>query len=77
MKYLTGTALVYALLWLLNLAWGNYWTALLQSVIGVALFIALAVYVNTLDDEVAKDRERVKIELEKLKKELDDLQKKE
>jgi uncharacterized membrane-anchored protein YhcB (DUF1043 family) len=77
MKYLSGTALVYALLWLLNLAWGNYWTALIQSAIGVILFIALAVYVNTLDDEVAKDKERVKIEIEKLKKELDELQKKE
>ena len=69
MKELTAFGLVYGLLFLINVAWGSTITIFLQSLIGAVLFIALAIYVNKLDEELKKEVDELKKEIEKISSE--------
>lgn len=69
MRLLTVAGLIYGLLWLINVVWGSTVTIFLQSFVGAVLFIALAIYVNTLDQELKKELEELKKEIEKISSE--------
>ena len=75
MKYLSIAALVYAALWILNFLYGNYVTIVLQGLLGAGLFVALAVYINTLDGENSTSHAKFEQEITRLNKEIEDLKK--
>jgi hypothetical protein len=75
MKYLTVTALIYGALWLLSLLSGNYLILVIQSFIGAGLFLAIALYLNTIDDENLTSHLKLEQEIKRLSEELEDFKK--
>jgi hypothetical protein len=76
MKFLSLTAVVYAALWILNILYGNFVLIAIQGLVGVALFVALAVYLNTLDDENSTSHVKLDAEIKRLNEEIENLKKK-
>lgn len=73
MKYLSLSAIVYAALFGLNLFYGNAILITIQGVLGAALFVACAVYINALDDENNVAHIQLEKEVNQLKKQIDEL----
>jgi hypothetical protein len=73
MHYLTLTALVYVALWFLNMLFGNYTAILIQSFIGVFLFITLALEISGLEKDNVRNHVNLDLRINKLQKELEEL----
>jgi hypothetical protein len=63
-------AIIYTLLWVFNLLWGNIISVSLQSLIGAGLFVGLSLYVCTLDEEAAEERAKMQKQIDELKEEI-------
>ncbi len=63
-------AIVYTLLWVFNLLWGNIISVSLQSLIGAGLFVGLSLYVCTLDEEAVEERAKMQKQIDELKEEI-------
>jgi tRNA(Phe) wybutosine-synthesizing methylase Tyw3 len=74
-KYLLLTAFVYVALWVINLLYGNFFLIVLQGLIGAGLFVVLAVYLNTLDDDNLTRHLEFQQKIERLSKEIEELKK--
>ena len=70
MKYLSLTAIVYAALFVINLFYGNSLTLIIQSGLGAALFVAIAIYLNAIDEENLTAHTKFEQEINSLRKEL-------
>jgi hypothetical protein len=68
-------ALIYTLLWVFNLLWGNIISVSLQSLIGAGLFVGLSLYVCTLDEETIEERAKMQKQIDDLKEEITKLRK--
>ena len=75
MRILTGVAIVYALLFFLNIVFGSYFLVLIQGFVGVLLIVALASKVDSMDEEGEKYRTTT-LDLVKLRNEVEELKKK-
>jgi hypothetical protein len=73
MKFLSLTAVVYAALWVLNVLYGNFVLIAIQGLVGAGLFVALAVYLNTLDDENLTSHVKLDAEIKRLNEEIENL----
>lgn len=71
MQKLISAAILYAVLWGINIAWGNVITIFLQSLLSTGLFVVIALYVNALDEEAKEERERMQKEIDELRKAVD------
>ena len=63
-------AIIYTLLWVFNLLWGNIISVSLQSLIGAGLFVGLSLYVCTLDEEAVEERVKMQKQIDELKEEI-------
>ena len=63
-------ALIYTVLWVFNLLWGNIISVSLQSLVGAGLFVILSLYVCTLDEEAAEERVKMQKQIDELKDEI-------
>ena len=63
-------AIIYTLLWVFNLLWGNIISVSLQSLIGAGLFVGLSLYVCTLDEEAVEERAKMQKQIDELKDEI-------
>ncbi len=66
-------ALIYTLLWVFNLLWGNIISVSLQSLIGAGLFVGLSLYVCTLDEEAVEERSKMQKQIDELKDQISKL----
>ena len=73
MQIATLAAVIYTLLWIFNLLWGNIISVSLQSLIGAGLFVGLSLYVCTLDEEAIEERSKMQKQIDELKEEISKL----
>jgi len=70
MRIAVLAVIIYTLLWIFNLIWGNIISVSLQSLIGAGLFVGLSLYVCTLDDEALEERTKMQKQIDELKEEI-------
>ena len=73
MGTLSRIAIVYGFLVFFSVAYGNLWLSLIVGLLSIFLIISLSVKLDEVDDENMTNRVTLKIEVEKLKKEIEEL----
>lgn len=70
MKLTLIAALAYAILFVINYFLGNEATLLIQSILGVGLFLLLAVEAEMIKDQTTEHLEKMQTEIDALKKQI-------